>query len=127
MEEVPTQEQINSLVPVPKESLEIDQEKALRWVEAETDPEYQAIKRKIVENIQHVSFHEFKKNAEKVIQEAIDELAKDNEKYALFFDYKPYSSKRWVAELTPMLLNSIHQLTLVISHQHGRGCQETKD
>ena len=47
MEEVPTQEQINSLVPVPKESLEIDQEKAHRWVEAETDPEYQAIKRKI--------------------------------------------------------------------------------
>lgn len=87
MEEVPTQEQLNSLVPVPKESLEIDQEKALRWVEAETDPEYQAIKRKIVENIQHVSFHEFKENAEKVIQEAIDELAKDNEKYALFFDY----------------------------------------
>jgi hypothetical protein len=99
MEKLPGQEQIIDLVPIPKESLEIDQEKALRWVEAETNPDYQAIKRKIVENIQHVSFQEFKANAEKVIQEAIDELAKDNEKYALFFDYKPHSSKRWVAEL----------------------------
>jgi len=99
MEKLPGQEQISDLVPVPKESLEIDQEKALRWVEAETNPDYQAIKRKIVENIQHVSFQEFKENSEKVIQEVIDELAKDNEKYALFFDYKPHSSKRWVAEL----------------------------
>ncbi len=87
-------------VPVPQQSLEFDKEKAESWINAEEDLEIRNIKRKIIEHIQHVPFSEFQKNAEEVMGRAVSELAQSDQRYALFFDYKPHSSKRWLYELT---------------------------
>lgn len=87
-------------IPKPKESLEFSMEKADAWIEKENDPDIKIIKRKIVENIQHISFTEFQDRAEDVVTRALQVLANLDEKYAVFFDYKPHSSKRWMYELT---------------------------
>lgn len=89
----------NDLVPVPKENLEFSREKAEKWIEAEGDLEIKEIKRKIIENIQHISFVEFQEKAQEVVTQAVRSLAENNEKYALLFDYKPHSSKKWMFEL----------------------------
>jgi hypothetical protein len=98
-ESSPIPQDQTELLPTPKQSLEFDKEKAEVWVEAESDPEIRAIKRKIIDNIQHISFSEFKEKSEGVISQALQELSESNQKYAVFFDYKPHSSKRWVYEI----------------------------
>ncbi|MCU0680630.1 MAG: hypothetical protein MUF50_05020 [Planctomycetes bacterium] len=89
----------SNFIPVPLEDLKFDNQKAKSWIEAETDLDIKAIKTKIIENIQHITFAEFQVNAQQVIAEATTELANKNQKYALLFDYKPHSSKRWMYEI----------------------------
>lgn len=83
-------------LPIPQESFEFDTEKAQAWIEAEDDPEIKEIKRKIIDNIKHISFANFKELSEQTVREAVNGI---NEDYALLFDYKPHSSKRWFYEL----------------------------
>jgi hypothetical protein len=98
--ESPTQpEKIQEFLPVPEEGVAFDRKKAEDWINKEEDIEIKAIKRKLIDAIHHIPFSEFKESAMKVISEAVRKLARGNKKYALFFDYKPHSSKRWLYEL----------------------------
>lgn len=99
--EAPTQT-INNLeesVPIPKQSLELNKERAEAWIETESDPEIKAIKRKIIEHIQHIDFNEFQEKSRDTINKAVRSLITENNKYAVFFDHKPHASKRWMYEL----------------------------
>jgi len=89
---------VNTL-PVPTKNLEFDKEKATIWIENETDLEIKSIKAKIIKNINHINFTDFKNKSELVTKKAFQFLIQSKEKYAVFFDYKPHSSKRWVYEL----------------------------
>lgn len=84
-------------VPVPQKNLEFDQTKVETWLDAEPDEEIKAVKQKLIEHLQHISFEEFQTKAKKVIKEALEGV--EDEKYAVLFDYKPHSSKRWMFEL----------------------------
>lgn len=90
---------MNTRLPIPKKNLDFDKEKADTWIENEKDLEIKSIKAKIIKNIHHVNFSDFKIKSEIVTKEALQYLKKNRENYALFFDYKPHSSKRWVYEL----------------------------
>lgn len=90
---------MNTNLPIPKKGLEFNKGLAKAWIKSENDSEIKSIKAKIIENIKHISFNEFKTKSEAVTKEALKYIAKNKEKYIVFFDYKPHSSKRWVYEL----------------------------
>jgi len=90
---------VNTKLPIPQQSLEFDKNAAEAWVKNETDLEIKSIKAKIIKNIRRVGFDDFRIKSETVTKEALEYLTKTKEKYAVFFDYKPHSSKRWVYEL----------------------------
>ena len=88
-----------TIPPVPRQTLEYNHEKAQNWIDAESDPDIRDIKRKILEHIQHISFTEFKEKSAEVVSGAVQELKRQGHPYAVLFDYKPHSSKRWVYEI----------------------------
>jgi len=51
---------VNTRLPLPTKSLEIDEARGSAWIETETDLEIKSIKAKIIKSIQHVSFAYFK-------------------------------------------------------------------
>jgi len=101
-------------VPTPKQGRRIDKDRAkYLWTKDEQSPEIAAIKKNLVDATERVSFEEFQSALEKAA-EKFNEKNKDNTKpYAVLFDYKPHSSRRWVYEL---LKNKIEKPPQIARH-----------
>ncbi len=73
--------------------MELTKEKAQEWINKETDPFIKNIKRKIIANVTYVSTRTFKEKLRTATDIAFQKIVGD---YAVLWDYKPHSSKRWV-------------------------------
>lgn len=73
--------------------MELTAEKAQGWIDKETHPLIKNIKRKIIANVTYVSASTFKNKLRTATDIAFKRIAGD---YAVLWDYKPHSSKRWV-------------------------------
>jgi hypothetical protein len=85
-------------IPVPERSYAYDTMKAAQWVFWATGKQAERVRRKIVRNIRHVTFREFRTSLAKTVKR-LNEILKDGGEYAVIFDGEPHSSKRWVYEL----------------------------
>jgi len=73
--------------------MELTREKAQAWINKETDPLIKDIKKKIIANVTYVSASVFKTKLRTTTDIAFQKITGD---YAVLWDYKPHSSKRWV-------------------------------
>jgi hypothetical protein len=74
-------------------NMELTKEKASEWIDKETNPLIKDIKRKIIANVTYVSAITFKIKLRTATDIAFQKIVGD---YAVLYDYKPHSSKRWV-------------------------------
>lgn len=75
----------------------VNKEKGAKWIDDDKDPRFQALKRKIVENVRRISSDEFGASLEEVVSK-VNNLLQEDEPYAVLWDFKPHSSRRWVYE-----------------------------
>jgi len=73
--------------------MSLDVNLARAWVEKEPSPDVRNIKQKILNNLNYVSAHSFTINLKNATNRAFTEIP---DTYAVIWDYKPHSSKRWV-------------------------------
>lgn len=73
--------------------MELTKEKAQAWIDKETNPLIRNIKRKIIANVTYVSAPVFKSKLRIATEMAFQKIVGN---YAIIWDYKPHSSKRWV-------------------------------
>jgi hypothetical protein len=99
-------------IPVPKNGTRIDKAKTkFIWTKNEKSPEIARIKEKIIEATERVSFEEFQADLAQVVEDFNKGNDNNGEPYAVLFDYKPHSSRRWVYELVKNNLRNQPQLT----------------
>ncbi|MFA5143730.1 MAG: twin-arginine translocation signal domain-containing protein [Candidatus Omnitrophota bacterium] len=110
-------------VPVPSIVPQVDIVKAKEWtsIASEPDARFRAIKEKLINNISYVSFDEFN-NALNENTEKLNQLLGESQ-YAVLWDYRPHSSKRWVYELCKDKLTSKPQVATYFwrGKEHLRG------
>lgn len=110
-------------LPVPDENNnKINQEKAQKWIEEDVDPRFKALKQKIIDSINHVTHKEFSDALQEVVDK-LEALLVDQE-YAVLFDYKPHSSRRWVYELAKGMLK---RKPKTATYEPGKQSQELHD
>jgi len=73
--------------------MELDAAKARKWIDTEPDLIIKAIKEKIIANVHYVSASEFRAS---LIEATVMAFGQLKGEYAVIWDYKPNSSKRWV-------------------------------
>ena len=88
----PDEEKI--LSPFPEKAI-IDYEKANKWIEAETDERFRKIKQKLVDNVNYVDFATFRSGLDSSITKFNELISESDDPYAVLWDYKPHSSKKW--------------------------------
>lgn len=90
---------VKDTIPPPLPRLfKIDDKVKIDWIEAEPDERFKALKKKLANNVHHVPFAEFKDSVD-LTTEQVNRLLQEDEKYAVLWDYKAHSSRRWVYEL----------------------------
>lgn len=88
-------------VPVPKQGYRIDKERAkFLWIKDESVPEIRSIKERIIDATERISFEEFREALKKTTEAFNQSRGQNTEPYAVLFDYKSHSSRRWVFELS---------------------------
>lgn len=98
-------------IPVPQKGVRIDKARAkFIWVKDEKSPGIAHIKEKIIEATEGISFEEFQAALVQVVEDFNKVNDNDSEPYAVLFDYKPHSSRRWVYELAKISLRKQPQL-----------------
>lgn len=84
-------------IPAPRQGCIIDKDKAkFFWTKDEQSQEIAHIKEKLIEATKRVSFEEFRLALGEAVAEFNQENKDSTEPYAVLFDYKPHSSRRWV-------------------------------
>lgn len=86
-------------VPLPVSSVAVDPERAEWWIMDEPDADLQAVRRELVQAVHPISFEEFSSRLRGVAAAVTETLAASKQPYALLYDGKPHSSKRWASEL----------------------------
>lgn len=71
----------------------LDKKRLELWIESERDGTVKAIKKKLINNLNYISADQFDKTLKNITQLT---FKKFDGKYAVLFDFKPHSSKRWV-------------------------------
>ncbi|HVU59466.1 MAG TPA: hypothetical protein VHC98_01360 [Candidatus Saccharimonadales bacterium] len=93
----PAEQEAAVEAPVPERQLEVDADLAAAWVQEETDPELQQVRQRIVDSIDCVSFDTFRAALHTTAEQLQETL--QGQHYAMLWDSKPHSSKRWVSQL----------------------------
>lgn len=97
--EHPTKESI--LIPIPEHPPHVDSDNATAWIgESVDDQQMKAIKEKVVANIQHIGFDEFRENLDKSIDNFNEMINQDNSPFWVLWDAGPHKSRRWVYHLS---------------------------
>jgi hypothetical protein len=93
-------ETLNGIDPslAPSVPARFDEGKLQDWLNEDPDPEVRALKEKIMGKVKHVSHKEFTENLRRVTDDLNKRLEKIKEPYAVLWDYKPHSSRRWTHE-----------------------------
>jgi hypothetical protein len=82
-------------IPKPSRAI-IDQDCVSTWIDWEEDVDFKKLKQKLITNLNYVDFQTFQQK----LSLCIDNFNKQiNGDYAVMWDYKPHSSKRWVYKL----------------------------
>lgn len=88
-------------IPLPKHIPHINSNKVSAWIqESDNERRMRAIKEKVLTNLQHIDFNEFKRNLDISINSLNEVLEKDTLPYWVLFDATPHKSRRWVYHLS---------------------------
>lgn len=82
--------------PLPKEHLSFNESLAETWIAEEPDPQFQGIKRQLAENVALVPYETFHASLQRCTEQLNQQI--EGKQYAVLWDSKPHSSKRWVYE-----------------------------
>lgn len=88
-------------IPLPKHIPHINTNKVSAWIqESDNEPRMRTIKEKVLANIQHIDFNEFKRNLDMSINSLNEELNKNELPYWVLYDAGPHKSRRWAYHLS---------------------------
>jgi hypothetical protein len=95
---IETSQNYENEIPKPERTT-IDQASISEWIDSEADPNFKNIKAKLIKNIEHIDFPTFERDLFSCIDRFNKEINIDDGGYAVLWDYKPHSSKRWTYKL----------------------------